>query len=122
MGRFSRFDLYELRPSSTPCAGQRERAEAYSFRSSSASGCGSYAISPGYNGRDDTSDLDLCDVCYWRKRAACKGERTDSDRYAELRKLVEAWQAKREDALLIGGTEPQSLTDAANERATWRHR
>ena len=48
--------------------------------------------------------------------------RTDSDRYAELRKLVEAWQAKREDALLIGGTEPQSLTDAANDLATWRHR
>lgn len=46
---------------------------------------------------------------------------TDSDRYAELRKLVEAWQAKREDALLIG-TEPQSLTDAANDLATWRHR
>lgn len=35
----------------------------------SASGCGSYAISPGNNGRDETSDLDLCDVCYWRKRA-----------------------------------------------------
>lgn len=33
------------------------------------SGCGSYAINPGQSGRDNTSDLDLCDVCYWRKRA-----------------------------------------------------
>ena len=32
-------------------------------------GCGSHAINPGQSGRDDTSDLDLCDVCYWRKRA-----------------------------------------------------
>ena len=30
--------------------------------------CGSYAINPGRRGRDD-SDLDLCDVCYWRVRA-----------------------------------------------------
>lgn len=60
------------------------------------------------------------------ERGPCDGNgnlpRTDSDRYAELRALVEAWQAKREDALLIGGTEPQSLTDAANDLATWRHR
>lgn len=31
-------------------------------------GCGSYAINHGSNGRDG-SDGDLCDVCYWRKRA-----------------------------------------------------
>lgn len=30
--------------------------------------CGSFAINPGQHGRDLT-DLDLCDVCYWRKRA-----------------------------------------------------
>lgn len=30
--------------------------------------CFSYAINPHMNGRDKT-DLDLCDVCYWRKRA-----------------------------------------------------
>lgn len=28
--------------------------------------CGSYAINPSKDGRDGT-DLDLCDVCYWRK-------------------------------------------------------
>ena len=32
-------------------------------------GCGSHAINPSQCGRDDTSDLDLCDMCYWRKRA-----------------------------------------------------
>ena len=32
-------------------------------------GCGSYAINPGQHGRIEGADLDLCDVCYWRKRA-----------------------------------------------------
>ena len=30
--------------------------------------CKSHAINPQCHGRDDT-DIDLCDVCYWRKRA-----------------------------------------------------
>ena len=30
--------------------------------------CGSYAINHHCHGRDG-SDVDLCDVCYWRKRA-----------------------------------------------------
>ena len=30
--------------------------------------CGSYAINHAHHGRDG-SDGDLCDVCYWRKRA-----------------------------------------------------
>ena len=30
--------------------------------------CGSYAINHGLHGRDGI-DPDLCDVCYWRKRA-----------------------------------------------------
>lgn len=34
--------------------------------------CGSYAINPHHHGRDETVDLDLCDVCYWRKRAERK--------------------------------------------------
>ena len=32
-------------------------------------GCGSHAINPGHHGRTEGADLDLCDVCYWRKRA-----------------------------------------------------
>jgi len=31
--------------------------------------CGSYAINPRLHGRQKGVDLDLCDVCYWRKRA-----------------------------------------------------
>lgn len=30
--------------------------------------CGSYAINSHLHGRDG-NDRDLCDVCYWRKRA-----------------------------------------------------
>ena len=33
--------------------------------------CGSLAINHGLHGRDGT-DPDLCDVCYWRKRAEIK--------------------------------------------------
>lgn len=35
--------------------------------------CGSYAINPHLHGRDKT-DLDHCDVCYWRKRAGALGK------------------------------------------------
>ena len=35
----------------------------------SVPGCGSYAINPSDHGRTEGVDLDLCDVCYWRKRA-----------------------------------------------------
>jgi hypothetical protein len=31
--------------------------------------CGSFAINPHLHGRDPGEDLDLCDVCFWRKRA-----------------------------------------------------
>jgi len=31
--------------------------------------CGSYATNIGRDGRDYVTDIDLCDVCYWKKRA-----------------------------------------------------
>ncbi|CAB4195351.1 hypothetical protein UFOVP1299_6 [uncultured Caudovirales phage] len=31
--------------------------------------CGSYAVNDSLHGREAGVDLDLCDVCYWRKRA-----------------------------------------------------
>ena len=34
--------------------------------------CGSYAINDRAHGREAGVDLDLCDVCYWRKRAAAR--------------------------------------------------
>ena len=47
--------------------------------------CGSYAINPGQHGRDDT-DLDLCDVCFWRKRATTSAQdREDAERYRYLK-------------------------------------
>ena len=30
--------------------------------------CGSHAINDGRHGREKGKNLDLCDVCYWRKR------------------------------------------------------
>lgn len=39
--------------------------------------CGSYAINPSCHGRDQ-SDLNLCDVCYWRKRAESGQNLTDA--------------------------------------------
>lgn len=51
-----------------PATLAKESAPKPSSRCTSQ-GCGSHAINPGQNGRDDTSDLNLCDVCYWRKRA-----------------------------------------------------
>ena len=53
--------------------------------------CGSHAVNPGRSGRDMQSDLDLCDVCYWRKRAeqaaeiereACADAESDAGRLA----------------------------------------
>jgi len=35
--------------------------------------CGSYAVNPHLHGREEKTDLDLCDVCYWRKRADTEG-------------------------------------------------
>lgn len=40
--------------------------------------CGSFAINPGRHGRDD-SDLDLCDVCYWRRRAPARRRKSARD-------------------------------------------
>lgn len=34
--------------------------------------CGRMAINPHRYGRDPSDDLDLCDVCYWRKRAEAR--------------------------------------------------
>lgn len=33
--------------------------------------CGSAAINMRMHSRQPMVDLDLCDVCYWRKRAEC---------------------------------------------------
>ena len=37
--------------------------------------CGSFAINSHLYGRESDVDLNLCDVCYWRKRATDERER-----------------------------------------------
>lgn len=45
--------------------------------------CGSHAINPHLHGRD-TSDIDLCDVCYWRRRAET-GEMNETEDMLEAK-------------------------------------
>lgn len=46
-------------------------------------GCSSFAINPGHQGRDETSDLSLCDVCYWKRRAPVPRPISEA-RYTEI--------------------------------------
>jgi len=59
--------------------------------------CHSYAINPGHHGRPPFSegvDHDLCDVCYWRKRAGGLPEAPGAP---------VAYQSKRADAAVWKG-------------------
>ena len=51
--------------------------------------CGSYAINPHCHGRDN-NDLDLCDVCYWRKRA--DGERLAKEDARRALEKIADWR------------------------------
>lgn len=61
--------------------------------------CGSYAINPHCHGRND-SDLDLCDVCYWRKRAealtAQPAQAVDLEQFRDC--VIEAKEVWLQDA------------------------
>lgn len=70
--------------------------------------CGSHAINPHRHGRDNT-DLDLCDVCYWRTRAeaafnagmelettALKSRIVELERIAEANSIV-AMEARQNE-------------------------
>ena len=59
--------------------------------------CKSYAINPSQHGRDGT-DNDLCDVCYWRKRA----------------------EVSQEFLKLIADQEPTRHADTDDEWVHWR--
>lgn len=74
--------------------------------------CGSYAINHGHHGRDG-SDRDLCDVCYWRKRAVEVGWVNLTDNVPPPGRVVLFWSPDREmaftgvwnkGAILDGGT------------------
>jgi hypothetical protein len=38
--------------------------------------CGGYAVTPHLHGREPGVNLDLCDVCYWRKHAKERNDNT----------------------------------------------
>jgi hypothetical protein len=56
--------------------------------------CGSHAINDHCHGRKSGIDLDLCDVCYWRKRA----EQNEAILFrlrvveSEVRGIVHEWE------------------------------
>ena len=68
--------------------------------------CGSFAINHHLHGREG-SDGDLCDVCYWRKRAQAPaaelGDAKDAARYRWLRNntggewAICEWSGRDED-------------------------
>ena len=110
----------------------KEQTVAVSFSSTvrRCARCRSGAINPSDHGRTEGVDLDLCDVCYWRKRAEsanwpkpqpsaeCAGIRSDSDRYAELTQLGEDCQREAMDS-----TSPVVVFDNALRLVLdWRHR
>jgi len=71
--------------------------------------CGSYAINHKLHGRDG-SDEDLCDVCYWRKRA--------SDIIKYTRQMINefddpSWVAEKSDY------KRRLVTDACGELNTY---
>ena len=75
------------------------------------SGCGSYAINPGQSGRDDTSDLNLCDVCYWRKQA--------SDTWPTPRPISEAPKDGSMVLIRLPDHDPQWTIGVFDPRKRW---
>lgn len=50
--------------------------------------CGSYAVNPHCHGREEGIDLDLCDVCYWRKRVSDLDRELATERSLSFRNQV----------------------------------
>jgi len=80
--------------------------------------CGSHAINRHLHGRDG-SDLDLCDVCYWRKRAnaiqrpgcvatahwgACDTCRYNDSKYGCVIKEKYRYRSKTQNSLSVMST------------------
>lgn len=62
--------------------------------------CNSHAINLLDHGRDPNIDLDLCDVCYWRKRAEDLGVISDDLERRNAALIVERdlYEARRKEA------------------------
>ena len=67
--------------------------------------CGSYAINDRAHGREAGVDLDLCDVCYWRKRSDAVAGSAASSCWADN---GGAWydieDAPQDGTIIIGAT------------------
>lgn len=78
-------------------------------------GCGSYAINPHLHGRLPGVDLDLCDVCYWRKRAT-PAQSDKSFTRALIRAAKRSMSGQSVDltevVAKVADTEPKYITDA----------
>lgn len=71
--------------------------------------CGSYAINPHCHGRND-SDLDLCDVCYWRKRAeALTAPPAQAVDLLEVNELLRIWQTHFDSGVRPDDDEPEDV-------------
>jgi hypothetical protein len=74
--------------------------------------CGSLAINPHLHGRVKGVDLELCDVCYWRKRAddnsTCKMSLIDESDVLKWMKGIHIWGCNclLKSCILIGSHEP----------------
>ena len=64
--------------------------------------CGSHAINHNLHGRDG-SDADLCDVCYWRKRAVDKNHDEQAD--PVQRKVCQVTDFKTKETAPKDGTQ-----------------
>jgi len=73
----------------------------------STKGCGSYAVNPEHHGRTYGVDLDLCDVCYWRKRAP------------EPRPISEAPKDGRMVLICLPDHDPQWTIGVFDPRKRW---
>ena len=56
--------------------------------------CGSHAINQNHHGRHPGEDLDLCDVCYWRKRANGFKEKNENYKGETLLESTDAVRCK----------------------------
>ena len=72
--------------------------------------CRSHAINPHLHGRD-FSDLSLCDVCYWRKRAESTPPQPDR---AVMQQALEALVKARFDSLNMSLADMREVNSAAD--------
>ena len=78
--------------------------------------CGSFAINPHQHGRDET-DLNLCDVCYWRKRADAIQLKEETKRVISIEETKQLqYQYKIDSLRATGNVEAGEATSTDQDR------